>query len=94
MTLFIMSTIQSKWQRSYLDKKYKTEDVGTKKFIVGRFLKYKIVDNKTIISQVKEFQFILHEIEAEGMNLPETFQEGQSRHAPSFSQLQVTERSQ
>ena len=33
-----------------------------------------MVDNKTVISQVQEFQLILHEIEAEGMNLPETFQ--------------------
>ena len=32
-----------------------------------------MVDNKTVISQVQEFQLILHEIEAEGMNLPETF---------------------
>ena len=55
-----------------LDKKFKTEDAGTKKFVVGRFLEYKMVDNKTVISQ--EFQLILHEIEAEGMNLPETFQ--------------------
>ena len=33
-----------------------------------------MVDNKTVISQVQEFQLILHEIEAEGMILPETFQ--------------------
>ena len=33
-----------------------------------------MVDNKTVISQVQEFQLNLHEIEAEGMNLPETFQ--------------------
>jgi len=32
-----------------------------------------MVDNKTVISQVEEFQLILHEIEVEGMNLPETF---------------------
>ena len=37
-------------------------------------MEYKMVDNKTVISQVQEFQLILHEIEAEGMNLPETFQ--------------------
>ena len=71
-----MSTVLSQRQRSYgnLDKKYKTEDAGTKKFIVGRFLEYKMVDNKTVISQVQKFQLILHEIEAEGMILPETFQ--------------------
>ena len=33
-----------------------------------------MVDNKTVISQVQEFQLILHEIEAEGMILLETFQ--------------------
>ena len=33
-----------------------------------------MVDNKTVISQVQEFQLIFHEIEAESMNLPETFQ--------------------
>ena len=33
-----------------------------------------MVDRKTVIGQVQEFQLILHEIEAEGMILPETFQ--------------------
>ena len=33
-----------------------------------------MVYNKTVISQVQEFQLILHKIKAEGMNLPETFQ--------------------
>ena len=57
-----------------LDKKYKTENVDTKKFVVGRFLEYKMVDNKIMISEVQEFQLILYEIEAKDMNLPETFQ--------------------
>ncbi|GFZ05623.1 hypothetical protein Acr_17g0011950 [Actinidia rufa] len=50
-----------------LEKKYKTEDAGVKKFVVGRFLEYMMVDAKTVISQVQEFQLILHEIHAEGM---------------------------
>jgi len=33
-----------------------------------------MVDNKTVIGQVQEFQLILHEIEAKSMILPETFQ--------------------
>uniref|UniRef100_A0A2N9G4N1 Retrovirus-related Pol polyprotein from transposon TNT 1-94-like beta-barrel domain-containing protein n=1 Tax=Fagus sylvatica TaxID=28930 RepID=A0A2N9G4N1_FAGSY len=57
-----------------LDKKYKTEDAGTKKFIVGRFLDYKMLDSKTVISQVQELQLIQHEIYAEGMTLSESFQ--------------------
>ncbi|KAL2491375.1 zinc knuckle (CCHC-type) family protein [Abeliophyllum distichum] len=57
-----------------LDQKYKTEDVGAKKFIVGHFLDYKMVDSKPVINKVQELQVILHEIYAEGMSLSETFQ--------------------
>ena len=57
-----------------LDRKYKMEDARMKKFVVGRFLDYKIVDSKTIISQVQDLQVILHEIHAEGMVLNESFQ--------------------
>ncbi|XP_022888917.1 uncharacterized protein LOC111404326 [Olea europaea var. sylvestris] len=68
-----MKIAKELWQS--LDWKYKTEDVGAKKFIVGKFLNYKIVDSKTVISQVQELQVILHQIHAEGMMLSETFQE-------------------
>ena len=45
-----------------------------KKFVMGRFLDYKMVDSKTIISQVQDLQVILYEIHAEGMVLSESFQ--------------------
>ena len=57
-----------------LDRKYETKDVGAKKFIMDRFLDYKMVDSKTMVSQVQELQVILHEIHAEGMILSKTFQ--------------------
>ncbi|XP_076930458.1 uncharacterized protein LOC143595291 [Bidens hawaiensis] len=57
-----------------LEKKYKTEDAGTKNFVVACFLDYKMVDSKTVISQVQELQLILHKIHTEGMTLSETFQ--------------------
>ena len=47
-----------------LDRKYKSEDAGSKKFVVGWFLDYKMVDSKSVISQVQEIQVILHEIHA------------------------------
>ena len=47
----------------------KTEDTGAKKFIVDYFLDFKIVDSKTVMSQI-----ILHEIQAERMVLSEDFQ--------------------
>ncbi|KAK3036155.1 hypothetical protein RJ639_029892 [Escallonia herrerae] len=57
-----------------LERKYKTEDAGSKKFVVGKFLDFKMVDSKTVISQVQEFQLILHDIHAEGIVLGESFQ--------------------
>ncbi|KAK2997197.1 hypothetical protein RJ639_025540, partial [Escallonia herrerae] len=57
-----------------LERKYKTEDAGSKKFVVDKFLDFKMVDSKTVISQVQEFQLILHDIHAEGMVLGESFQ--------------------
>ena len=67
-----IKTAKKLWES--LDQKYKIEDVGAKKFVVNRFLNFKMVDSKTMISQVQEIQVILHEIQAEGMILSETFQ--------------------
>ncbi|XP_073138139.1 uncharacterized protein [Henckelia pumila] len=57
-----------------LEKKYKTEDAGIKKFVVGKFLDFKMVDSKTVMSQVQEIQIILHDLLAEGMEINEPFQ--------------------
>ena len=65
-------TAKELWES--LDRKYKTVDAEDKKFIVGRFLDYKMVDSKTVVSKVQELQVILHEIHDEGMMLSETFQ--------------------
>ena len=50
------------------------EDVGLKKFVVGRFLEFKMIDFKVVIIQVQELQIILHEIHVEKMVLNESFQ--------------------
>ena len=57
-----------------LEKKYKTEDACLKKFVVAKFLEYKMVDRKTIGSQVQELQHILHDLIAEDMVVNEAFQ--------------------
>ncbi|KAL6333744.1 hypothetical protein AAG906_028930 [Vitis piasezkii] len=67
-----LKTAKELWDS--LDKKYKTEDAGMKKFIVGKFLDFKMIDSKTVISQVQELQVILHEIHSEGMSLSDSFQ--------------------
>ncbi|XXG47919.1 hypothetical protein AAC387_Pa02g2483 [Persea americana] len=68
----LLKTAKELWDS--LDNKYKTEDVGMKKFVVGRFLDYKMLDSKTVISQVQDLHIILHEIHVEGMSLSESFQ--------------------
>ncbi|GJR61144.1 pol polyprotein [Tanacetum coccineum] len=47
-------TAKELWES--LERKYKTEDAGTKKFVVARFLDYKMVDSKNVISQVQDLQ--------------------------------------
>ncbi|XP_073154172.1 uncharacterized protein [Henckelia pumila] len=69
---FATNTAKKIWES--LEKKYKTEDAGTKKFVVGKFIEFKMVDTKTVISQVKQFQIILHDIMAEVMMISESIQ--------------------
>ncbi|XP_070015100.1 uncharacterized protein [Nicotiana sylvestris] len=66
-----MHTLKELWDA--LEKKY-TEDACLKKFVVAKFLDYKIIDNKTVRTQVQEFQLIFHDLIAEGMVVNEAFQ--------------------
>ncbi|GJW98685.1 retrovirus-related pol polyprotein from transposon TNT 1-94, partial [Tanacetum coccineum] len=66
------TTAKELWES--LERKYKTEDAGTKKFVVARFLDYKMVDSKNVITQVQDLQVLLHDIHAEGMTVSEAFQ--------------------
>ncbi|KAK5812587.1 hypothetical protein PVK06_028023 [Gossypium arboreum] len=65
---------KAKKLRVSLDHKYKTEDVGAKKFIVSKFLNFVMVDSKAVVNQVQEFQLIIHGILVEGMYISESFQ--------------------
>ena len=67
-----MKTSKELWES--LDRKYKFEDTGAKKFIVGRFLDYKMVDSRSVVSQMQELQVILHEIHVKEMILSESVQ--------------------
>ena len=67
-----LKTTKEPWDS--LDKKYKTEDGGLKKFIFGKFLDFKMVDSNTVLSQVQQLQVVVHDIHAEEMTLSETFQ--------------------
>ncbi|CAJ2645227.1 unnamed protein product [Trifolium pratense] len=57
-----------------LSKKYDTEEAGVKKYVVSRYLKYQMVDERSVEVQSHELQKIAHEIITEGMPLHEQFQ--------------------
>ena len=57
-----------------LEKKHKIEDAGTKKFIVGKFLDFKMIDSIIVINQIEELQILINKILAEGMMINEAFQ--------------------
>ncbi|XP_055815570.1 uncharacterized protein LOC129885347 [Solanum dulcamara] len=68
----VCKTFKELWY--VLEKKYKTEDAGLKKFVATKFLNYKIVDSKNVMSQVQELQVIIHDLLVEDMVINEIFQ--------------------
>ncbi|VFQ83562.1 unnamed protein product [Cuscuta campestris] len=57
-----------------LNKKYQAEDVGTKKFIVGKMLDYKMVDSKSVVAQAEELTVIFNKCNEEKVGVSEAFQ--------------------
>ncbi|XP_028096116.1 uncharacterized protein LOC114296032 [Camellia sinensis] len=65
-------TTKELWES--LKLKYKTEDADAKKFVIERFLDFKMLDSKTVVGQVQDNHLIIHDIISEGMILSESFQ--------------------
>ncbi|CAJ2638269.1 unnamed protein product [Trifolium pratense] len=66
------NTAKDVWEA--LTKKYDTEEAGAKRYAVSRYLKYQMVDERSVEAQSHEIQKIAHEIITEGMPLDEQFQ--------------------
>ncbi|XP_070004705.1 uncharacterized protein [Nicotiana sylvestris] len=67
----IMKISRELWNA--LEKEYKIEDVGLKKFVAAKFLDFKMVNGKFVITQVQELQMIIHDLPAEGVVINEAF---------------------
>ncbi|PHT37341.1 hypothetical protein CQW23_25041 [Capsicum baccatum] len=68
-------TKTSKERWGALERKYKMEDAGIKKFLFARFLDFKMIDSKSVVSQVQELQVIIQDLLAEGLIVNDAFQE-------------------
>ncbi|TYJ98000.1 hypothetical protein E5676_scaffold487G00230 [Cucumis melo var. makuwa] len=67
-----MTTAKQVWEA--LQKKYDTEEAGSKKYAVSRYLRYQMTDDRSVEAQSHEIQKIAHEIINEGMPLDDQFQ--------------------
>ncbi|GJW79898.1 hypothetical protein Tco_0143873 [Tanacetum coccineum] len=65
------ATAREIWES--LEKKYRTQVACSKKFVVGKFLNFKMNDAKPVVKQVEELQIIVHEMEVEGMGINSNF---------------------
>ena len=74
-----------------LEKKYKTEDARAKEFVIGKFLKYNMVNTKTVIKQVEEIQVLIHALNADACAISEQFQVGSiiEKLPPSWRDFKV-----
>jgi hypothetical protein len=52
-TYSLIKSTKTLWEA--LDRKYKAKDVGMQRFIVGKFMDFKMVNLRTVINQVKKF---------------------------------------
>ena len=59
-----------------LEHKYKAQEEGTNKYLVSKYLRFQMVDDKPIIEQVHEVQVLVNKMTALSISIPEIFQVG------------------
>ena len=59
-----------------MEAKYKTEKIGTNKFIIQKYFNYKMLDNVSVLDQVHELQIWVNKLRDLSINIPESFQVG------------------
>ena len=52
-----------------LEAKYKTEKIGTNKFIIQEYFDYKMLDNVSVLDQVHELQILVNKLRDLSINM-------------------------
>ena len=66
---FINKSAKSIWET--IEKKYGSDDVGKKKYVTGKWMQFRMVDDKPIMDQVHEYENLVADVLAEGMKMCE-----------------------
>jgi hypothetical protein len=59
-----------------LEAKYKTEKIGTDKFLILKYFEFKMVDNLSVLDQMHELQILVNKLRGLSIKIPESFQVG------------------
>ncbi|KAJ9565484.1 hypothetical protein OSB04_001450 [Centaurea solstitialis] len=59
-----------------LEHKYKAQEEGTNKYLVSKYLRFQMVDDKPILEQVHELQVLVNKMNTLSIPIPEIFQVG------------------
>ncbi|KAJ9543865.1 LOW QUALITY PROTEIN: hypothetical protein OSB04_023572 [Centaurea solstitialis] len=57
-----------------LEHKYKAQEEGTNKYLVSKYLRFQMVDDKPILEQVHELQVLVNKMNSLSISIPEIFQ--------------------
>ncbi|XP_022856379.1 uncharacterized protein LOC111377499 [Olea europaea var. sylvestris] len=57
-----------------LDNKYRIEEASNKKFLIGNYYDFKMMDSKSVLAQVHELQLIVSNLKNAEIVLPDAFQ--------------------
>ncbi|XP_016496225.1 uncharacterized protein LOC107815212 [Nicotiana tabacum] len=57
-----------------LEKKYGADDAGKNKYVVGKWIKFQMVEDKPIMEQVHEYEILIADVLNEGMEMCEILQ--------------------
>ncbi|KAK3015547.1 hypothetical protein RJ639_006229 [Escallonia herrerae] len=69
---YVNITAKELWDDLY--SKYKMEDAKNKKFLISKLFDFRMIDSKSIITQIHELQMLMNLIISEGHSLDKSFQ--------------------